>query len=259
MSGDWIKMEVNLPEKPEIWQIAGICRIDPDSVVGKLLKVWRWFDAHTETGNALGVTYALVDHVSGVTGFGEAMSLCGWLEQDGSILKLPNFDRHNGKTAKNRALTAKRVASHKEKGNAKGNAVIVSDALPREEKRREEQKKEQPPIPPSGESAAAAIIAEYHEALPRCRRIAVLNPKRRKRIAVIDKLAAKVCTEQGWTYDRATFWRAYFAECAADPWLRGDKPHDENPSWKQSLDILIREDRFAIIMDNAIAAMRAAP
>src|SRR5690606_21813271 len=115
--------------------------VDADSVVGKLVKVWRWFDAHTEDGNAHGVTYALVDHVSGVTGFGEAMALAGWLVQDGTILRLPNFDRHNGKTAKNRALTAKRVAGHKAKGNAvanaKGNAASVSDALPREEKRRE--------------------------------------------------------------------------------------------------------------------------
>jgi hypothetical protein len=142
LAGDWLKMEVSLPEKPEVWQIAGILRIDPDAVVGKLLKVWRWFDAHTENGNAVGVTYALVDSISGVTGFGEAMALCSWLEQDGSVLRLPRFGRHNGKTAKNRALTAKRVASHKEKSNAEGNAPGVSDALPREEKRREEKKEQ---------------------------------------------------------------------------------------------------------------------
>lgn len=145
MAGDWIKIDISLPEKPEIWQIAGMTGIDPDAVVGKLIKVWRWFDSHTENGNAVGVTYALVDYVSGVTGFAEAMALCGWLEQAGMTLTLPNFDRHNGKTAKNRALTAKRVASHKAKGNDESNAPGVSGALPREEKRREE-KKEQKPI-----------------------------------------------------------------------------------------------------------------
>ena len=111
MAGDWIKMDVRLPEKPEVWQIAGMCGIEVDAVVGKLLKVWGWFDAHTESGNAAGVTYPLVDHVAGVTGFAEAMSFCGWLVQDGTSLILPNFDRHNGKTAKNRILTAKRVAA----------------------------------------------------------------------------------------------------------------------------------------------------
>jgi hypothetical protein len=64
------------------------------------------------------------------------------VETDG-LLTLPNFDRHNGQTAKNRVLTAKRVATHKKgnaEGNAKGNAAIVTRALPKEEKNREEKK-----------------------------------------------------------------------------------------------------------------------
>lgn len=148
----WIKLDVSLPEKPEVWQIAGILGIEPDAVVGKLIKVWRWFDAHTEDGNAASVTYALVDSISGVTGFAEAMALCGWLVQSGSALSLPNFDRHNGKTAKNRALTAKRVAEYKAEGNAKGNAPSVTSPLPREEKRREDKKeqKQEPVRSPVG-------------------------------------------------------------------------------------------------------------
>lgn len=133
MAGDWIKVELSLPEKPEIWQIAGILSLDADAVVGKLIKVWRWFDQHTESGNAHGVTFALIDHVTGVTGFGEAMNLSGWLDHSGMNLVLPNFDRHNGKTGKNRALTAKRVAAHKAKT---GNDEVTMGALPREEKRR---------------------------------------------------------------------------------------------------------------------------
>ena len=133
MAGDWIKVELSLPEKPEIWQIAGTLGIDADAVVGKLIKVWRWFDQHTETGNAHGVTFALIDHVTGVTGFGEAMNLAGWLDHSGMSLVLPNFDRHNGKTGKNRALTAKRQADFKAKS---GNAKVTHTTLPREEKRR---------------------------------------------------------------------------------------------------------------------------
>lgn len=201
MAGDWIKMAVDLPEKPEVWQIAGMVGIDADTVVGKLLKVWRWFDAHTETGNAAGVTYALVDHVTGVTGFGEAMALAGWLEQSGSILSLPHFDRHNGKTAKNRALTAKRVASHKHKSNDEGNAVSVTSALPREEKRREEEKQKQAtaeieltdiaiPLADGGDHIVTlAELAEYEQAYPaidvpgelrKARAWCVANPGQRK-------------------------------------------------------------------------------
>jgi hypothetical protein len=67
------------------------------------------------------------------------MILSGWMADDGQSLTLPNFDRHNGKTAKTRAMTAKRVASHKAKSNAASVTSSVSDALPREEKRREEK------------------------------------------------------------------------------------------------------------------------
>lgn len=64
------------------------------------------------------------------------MKSVGWMVEEEGVISLPNFDRHNGKTAKNRLLTAKRVASHKAangKGNAKGNAPSVSGALPKED------------------------------------------------------------------------------------------------------------------------------
>jgi hypothetical protein len=143
-------MEVRLPDKPEVWQIAGMLGIDADSVVGKLLRVWGWFDAHTEDGNAASVTYPLVDRVAGVNGFAEAMAMAGWLEQRGSVLHLPNFDRHNGKTAKNRALTNERVAKHRKSNapananaNAPSNADTVTKTVTREEKRREDIEKPQ--------------------------------------------------------------------------------------------------------------------
>jgi hypothetical protein len=141
MAGYWIKFDTSTPDKPEVWAIAERLAIDPDAVVGKLLRIWTWFDDHTEKGNAPSVTKALLDRRVGVTGFCDAMIFAGWLLEEGGVVSIPNFDRHNGATAKSRGLTAKRVANHKAgnaTGNAKGNAASVSDALPRrEEKRRE--------------------------------------------------------------------------------------------------------------------------
>ena len=151
MAGDWIKFEVSTSDKPEVWAIADRLGIDADSVVGKLLRVWSWFDQHTQEGNANGnggsvtssvtqnVTKALLDRRVGVSGFCDAMISVGWMEDFGHSVRLPNFDRHNGKTAKTRAMTAKRVATHKTKTNATSVTSSVSDALPREEKRREEK------------------------------------------------------------------------------------------------------------------------
>jgi hypothetical protein len=167
MAGDWIKFEISTSEKPEVWAMAQALGIDADAVVGKLLRVWAWFDQQTPDGNAAsvttsvtsalpsryqgvtsGVTKALLDRRVSVTGFCDAMISVGWMIESEGVVSLPNFDRHNGKTAKTRGLTAKRVASHKAKSNATSVTSSVSDALPREEKRREEVNT---PLPPQGE------------------------------------------------------------------------------------------------------------
>jgi hypothetical protein len=140
MAGDWMKIELELPDKPEVHAMANTLNLDPDSIVGKLIRVWQWFDKHTVDGNAYGVTYSLPDRITGVTGFGEAMMFVGWLEQNDKTLTMPKFDRHTSQSAKQRALTAKRVANNRVKSNANSNDDSVTTALPREEKRREDIK-----------------------------------------------------------------------------------------------------------------------
>lgn len=138
MAGDWIKFELTTLDKPEVCQIADLADVDPDAVVGKLMRVWGWFDQQTENGNAPSVSKKLLDRLVGVIGFCEHMKSVAWMIEIDGVISLPHFDRHNGKTAKNRLLTAKRVANHKA-SNGKSNAANVSGALPKEEKRREDQ------------------------------------------------------------------------------------------------------------------------
>jgi hypothetical protein len=110
---------------------------------------------------------------------------------------------------------------------------------------------------PPEDPIAVVVLDAYHAILPACQHIAVLNPKRQRRLHLADKLARQVCRQQGWAYDRTNFWRSYFEECLDDPWLRGEVANPRNPRWKQNLDVLIEEDRFAGIMDKAIASMSA--
>lgn len=230
MSGDWMKIELELPDKPEVFRIAGILCLDPDSVVGKLVRVWAWFDKHTEGGNAASVTYALVDRISGVTGFAEAMSICGWLVQDGCNLVIPNFEYHNGKTAKNRALTAKRVAGHKSKSNAKGNGdsvtSSVTSALPREEKRREEEKQKQAPagVDEFFPGIDARLVSDF-KAVRRAKKAALTQTavdgiKREAEKAGLGLDAVlKLCCERGWSSFKAE-------------WLKGDGQPLGAADWK---------------------------
>ena len=109
----WIKVTHWTPDKPEVFCVAELLKIDPDAVVGKLIRVWIWADQQLETCNALSVTKTLLDRVACVTGFADALMKVGWLTESEGMLNFTNFERHNGKTAKNRANTAIRVEKHR--------------------------------------------------------------------------------------------------------------------------------------------------
>lgn len=133
MAGDWLKLEHATLDKPEVFEMASELGTAPEEVVGRLLRVWAWVDQQSLTGNALSVTEVTLDRIARRDGMAKAMRMVGWLSGSEGALCFPNFDRHNGKTAKSRALTAKRVASFKERS---ANAKVTQTPLPREEKRR---------------------------------------------------------------------------------------------------------------------------
>ena len=144
MAGDWIKMRCDLAEDPAVIGIAEALGVDEYLVVGKLHRLWSWADRQSVDGNAIGVTHSWIDRYLRAPGFAAAMLAVGWLVVDDGSVTLPNFERHNGKTAKARADTAKRVAAHRAGCNGKGNGASVTSPLAREEKRREEEKPKAP-------------------------------------------------------------------------------------------------------------------
>lgn len=147
MAGDWIKIEHTMPDKPEVVSIAAALGIDQDAVVGKLVRFWVWCDQQTVDGNALRVTPAFIDRLTACPGFAAALVEIGWLRSRDGRFSVPNFGRHNGQTAKSRALTSNRVKRAR-------NGASVTEALP--EKRREElRSNSSPPLAPSSDEPAA--------------------------------------------------------------------------------------------------------
>lgn len=132
MAGDWLKFEKATMDKPEVFEMAGILGIDPDAVVGKLLRVWAWFDEQSRDGYAPVTVRALLERHTGVAGFVAAMIAVGWAVDSNGRLNLPNYDRHNGDPAKSRALAKKRMSKLRSRDGGG-----VTDASP--EKRREEK------------------------------------------------------------------------------------------------------------------------
>lgn len=109
MADFWIKVEKGTPDKPEILELSDLLDIeDPDTITGKMVRVWSWFDSNSEIGHAPLVTKVLLDRVTGVTGFTDALVKVGWLIKNDDGFSVPNFDRHLGKGAKKRASDAER-------------------------------------------------------------------------------------------------------------------------------------------------------
>jgi hypothetical protein len=138
MAGDWIKMRCNLDTDPAVFQMAAALQMDELAVVGRLWKVWAWADQHCADCNAVSVTTNVLDRITTTPGFAEAMRKVGWLEGREGALSFPHFDRHNGQTAKKRALTKNRV----EKARADS---VTLPALQERYQRREEKSIDSPP------------------------------------------------------------------------------------------------------------------
>lgn len=253
MAGEWIKMEACTPDKAEVLAItARMGWDDPDLTVGKLFRIWRWFDQHTTDGNADGVTFSLLDRIVGVSGFCSAMQSVGWLVAQDAGVTLPNFDRHNGNTSKNRALTAKRVANHKAnaKANATGNADTVTDALPREEKRREDI--DTSPNGDGDKSEASdvvdpcphqQIIELYHRHLPMGRQVREWTPARSQ--------ALRARWREKPKRQSLEWWERFFAYVAESDFLTGKTATPGRKPFEVSLDWLVKAENMAKVIEGA--------
>lgn len=169
MAGDWIKIRIDLCDDPNVYILSDHLSTDVPTVVGLLCLFWGWMDRHTSDGKSLKLTENVIDQRVGCKGFASAMRDVGWLEGENMALELPNFDRHNGNSAKARALEseAKRLRRKekpastptKEKPKEKPQNESVGQASDksgpksptREEKRREEKNNKQHQQQPSAD------------------------------------------------------------------------------------------------------------
>lgn len=145
MAGDWIKMRVDLADDPAVIKIAARLDLCEDTVVGKLHRLWSWFDQQTTNGNAPGVTAAWIDRRCNCSGLASAMIEAGWLSESPAGMLMPDFDKHNGQSGKARALSTKRTQKARAKCHADAvtdvHAPSVTEARP--EKRREDKREEE--------------------------------------------------------------------------------------------------------------------
>jgi hypothetical protein len=107
MAGEWLKVEHHLAEKPEVFQIASACKMDPDLVVGRLIKIWAWASRNCPAGGRTHIAaFAHLNALGGHERFAESMVESGWLKVKDTEITFVNFDRHISQSAKERALNS---------------------------------------------------------------------------------------------------------------------------------------------------------
>ena len=118
MAGDWIKVEMETPDKPEIGYIARFCGVTTDMAFSAWFRLWCWLDRQTDNGEVRFFAPEDADRIARLPGIGNALSSdqgCGWITfhaRGGSIV---NWDRHNGNNAKKRALSNRRKVDWRER------------------------------------------------------------------------------------------------------------------------------------------------
>jgi DNA replication protein DnaT len=134
----WIKVETCTPGKAEIIRLARLLSMKHDEALGVVIRFWVWADSNTVDGVVDGVAPTDVDAVLSCPGLCRGLETVGWLviHKDKERITIPKFERHNGESAKKRALNTERQARWR---NAHVDADVDGAALP--EKRREEKNK----------------------------------------------------------------------------------------------------------------------
>ena len=257
MAGDWIKMRVDLKDDPSVFKLAEMLAVDELHVIGCLFCFWAWADKHAVDGHVDGATTRLVDKVSSTQGFCAAMQAVGWLVVEESGVRIPNFDRHNGESAKERGLKNARQArwraGNKADVDAKPSTDASTDPSTREEKRREEKKETQ--FVPAGDKSAKptvpcpyqAIVDAYHETLPMLPKVKLLPASRQKAMRTMWGWILSSTKSDGQrratTTEDALLWiRGYFGRASANDFLMGRTARSaEHAGWQCDLDFLLTD------------------
>lgn len=167
---NWIKWVKGLSKRREVLLIAAELDLDNRHVAGLLMELWEWADDNvdfcpdfvrdpsaerpsdvqkaSETCHVPGVKSSFVDRLVGVTGLAQAMLHVGWLREDEQGISFPNAERHNGRTAKKRAIDAERKRIEREKSASEKRPQSVRETSARTcDQRREEKRREEDNTP----------------------------------------------------------------------------------------------------------------
>lgn len=154
MAGEWIAMDVGLPDKPEVQELIDLTGEPVEVVVFRIYRLWSWAAMHCSDGVAKMTPPRLVRTCGGSLEFWEAVAAVGWLEidQEAGTVAVPGWDRRFSQAAKSRAQHRDRAAAQEEeRGRLRsraGTACAQAQEQPAPERRRGEERRISSSSPP---------------------------------------------------------------------------------------------------------------
>ena len=143
----WIKLNASLRTNPKLLTLASRLGVTPVTAMGAICHAWMIADEHADESGALPhMEPGALDSLIGIDGLAETMRSVGWLEVSGDGLLFPDYQQHNGTTAKSRAQAQKRQMRCRQRHAAASKQVVTpprDEGVTREEESRVEKNREE--------------------------------------------------------------------------------------------------------------------
>jgi hypothetical protein len=149
----WIKIEHDLVTSPKFVTVASRLRHGRVTVLGACVTLWMIADKHAVEDRLYSLTLEGLDALVDLPGFGSAMAEVGWIRVYPDCLEVVDYQRHNGPTAKARAMDARRASRYRH-----GAVTVERDETVTKNKRKSKNKNKEliPPLPPKGDAEQIA-------------------------------------------------------------------------------------------------------
>jgi hypothetical protein len=149
MAGEWIAIDIGLPDKPEVQELIDLTGEPVEVVVFRLFRLWGWASMHCADGMARMTLARLVRTCGADEGFWRAVASVGWLEIDETVatVAVPGWDRRFSQAAKSRIQHRDRAAGQNDRQPDRrrraGVACADAQALPAPTRSRGEEIREE--------------------------------------------------------------------------------------------------------------------